>query len=137
MSPPEPKRVEPLGRVEKARLVVEAGEDLMAERPVALDVREVSSFADTFVLLSGRSDRQVRAIADAISRALEARGEPILGREGFEAGRWVLMDCNDVIVHVFGPGVREHYDLERLWSDAPEIEMDPPSGFEAARGEPS
>ena len=110
-------------RVEKARLVVEAGLERKAERPVVLDVREVSSFADTFVLFSGGSDRQVRAIADSIAEALERRGERVSGIEGYEQGRWVLLDCNDVIVHIFGPGIREHYDLERLWSDAPPVEF--------------
>ena len=113
-----------LPRVEKARLVIEAGLERKAELPVALDVREVSSIADTFVLLSGGSDRQVRAITDSIAEALERRGERVSGIEGYEQGRWILMDCNDVIVHIFGPGVREHYDLERLWSDAPPVDLD-------------
>jgi ribosome-associated protein len=112
-----------LGRIEKARLIVEAALERKADNPVALDVREVSSLADTFVMLSGGSDRQVRAIADFIDRTLKNRGDKPIGIEGLEEGRWVLMDCNDVIVHVFAPGVREHYDLERLWSDAPALEL--------------
>lgn len=113
-----------LDRLEKARLIAEAAADRKAEDPVALDVREVSSFADTFFLLTGRSDRQVRAIADAVAEAVRARGEPPLGIEGYDEGRWVLMDLNDVIVHVFLPDVRELYDLERLWSDAPRIDLE-------------
>ncbi len=73
------------------------------------------------MIATGRSDRQVRAIADAIDEALRAAGEKPLGTEGTEEGRWVLMDCDDVIVHVFLREVRQHYDLERLWSDAPRI----------------
>jgi ribosome-associated protein len=91
--------------------------------PLLLDVGEVTSFADAVVLLSGRSDRQVRAVADAIVDKLREDGEPPLGIEGLEEGRWVLIDCNDVIVHVFDPEVRDQYDLERLWSDAPEIDL--------------
>jgi ribosome-associated protein len=114
--------VSDLDRLEKARLILEAAADRKAEDPVVLDVRELSSFADTFVLLTGRSDRQVRAIAEGIREALAARGDPPLGIEGYEEGRWVLMDLNDAIVHVFLPDVRELYDLERLWSDAPRLE---------------
>jgi ribosome-associated protein len=113
-----------LGRIEKAQLIADAALDRKAERPVALDVREQSSFADTFLIVSGRSDRQVRAIAEGISQALKRCGDPPLGVEGLEEGRWVLMDCNDVIVHVFDPETRETYDLERLWSDAPELPLD-------------
>ena len=112
-----------LARLDKARLIVEAAQERKAERPLALDVREVSAFADTFVLLSGRSDRQVRAIAESIGQALKAQGDPILAIEGYDQGRWVLIDCNDVIVHVFAPDIRELYDLERLWSDAPVIDL--------------
>jgi ribosome-associated protein len=91
--------------------------------PVLLDVREVTSFADTVVLLAGGSDRQVRAIADGIIKLLQDEGEPALGVEGLDEGRWVLIDCNDVIAHVFLSEVRDLYDLERLWSDAPIIDL--------------
>ena len=89
-----------------------------------LDVRDVASFADTFVIASGTSDRHVRAIVDAVDAAVRARGERPLGLEGTEDARWVLIDLDDVIVHVFLRDVREHYDLERLWSDAPTIPLD-------------
>jgi ribosome-associated protein len=116
------------GRLEKARLILAAALDRKAEDAVVLDVRQLCSFTDTFVLLTGRSDRQVRAIADAVAEALGARGEVPLGVEGYEEGRWVLMDLNDAIVHVFLPDVRELYDLERLWSDAPRIERGDSAG---------
>ena len=112
-----------LGRVEKAQLIVDAALERKAERPVALDMREVSSIADTFVLVTGRSNRQVRAVADGILERLRALGEKPLGVEGMDEGRWVLLDLGDVIVHVFEPEVREHYDLERLWSDAPPLDL--------------
>jgi ribosome-associated protein len=107
----------------KAQLIVEAAQDKLAEDIVALDVREVSSFADTFVIATGNSDRHVRSIVDGIEAALVASGDPPLGVEGREEGRWVLMDLNDAIVHVFLRDVRAHYDLERLWGDAPELEL--------------
>ncbi len=116
-----------LDRLEKTRLIVDAALDLKAQRPVAMDVSEVTSFADVFVVLSGRSDRQVRAIVDAIERKLKEHGEQPLGIEGYDTASWILMDCNDVIVHVFAPETREHYDLERLWGDAPLIDLELPT----------
>lgn len=91
--------------------------------PVVLDVSLVTSFAEVVVLLSGRSSRQVRAIADSILRDLRDRGDEPLGIEGVDEGRWVLIDCNDVIVHVFDLEIRDLYDLERLWSDAPILDL--------------
>ena len=110
-----------LERIEKARLIVEVALDKKAEDVVALDVRESVSFADTFVIATGSSDRHVRSIVDGIEEALRGHGEKPLGVEGEEEGRWVLIDCDDAIVHVFLRDVRQHYDLERLWSDAPKL----------------
>jgi ribosome-associated protein len=108
---------------EKAQIVAEASLEKAAEEVVALDVREAVSFADVFVICTGRSDRQVRSIADAIEEAVSRRGERPLGIEGYDEGRWVLMDLADVIVHVFQHEVRRRYDLERLWSDAPKLDL--------------
>jgi ribosome-associated protein len=112
---------------EKARLIVEAAREKLAEDIVALDVREAVSFADIFVVASGRSDRQVRAIGDGIAQALTQAGEKPLGVEGVEEARWLLMDFGDVIVHVFQPDVRRHYDLERLWSEAAVLDLEKPA----------
>jgi ribosome-associated protein len=116
--------------VERTRKIVEAALERMAERPIALDVREVTSFADVVIVLSGRSDRQVRGIVDAIRASLREGGEKPLGIEGYNEGRWVLIDLADVIVHVFAPEVREHYDIERLWSDAQSIDLGLPTTAE-------
>lgn len=110
-----------MDRLEKAQCIAEAALDRKAEDVVALDVREIASFTDTFVFATGRSDRQVRAIADAIVEALRAGGDRPLGVEGYEDGSWVLIDANDAIIHVFQEEARKHYGLERLWSDAPAI----------------
>jgi len=107
-----------LTRLVKLRLALDAAQDKVAEDPLALDVRDVVSFADTFLILTGRSDRHVQAIADAVLAAFDARGEKPLGVEGQNEGRWVLLDFGDLIVHVFQREVREAYALERLWSDA-------------------
>jgi len=112
-----------LDRISKALLIAEAAENRKAEDIVGLDVREISSFADTFIIATGTSDRHVRSVADAIDAALKQRGDPPMGIEGYEEGRWVLIDCDDTIVHIFQREIREHYDLERLWSDAPELEL--------------
>jgi len=123
---------------EKAQVVVEASLERAAEEVVALYVGNAVSFADIFVICTGRSDRQVRSIADAIEEAVVKRGERALGIEGYDEGRWVLMDFADVIVHVFQQEVRRHYDLERLWSDAPKLDLrieenDPRNGRTLAR----
>ena len=111
----------------KALLIVEAAREKLAEEIVALDVRQAVSFADCFIVATGRSDRQVRAIGDGIAEALTKAGEKPLGIEGYEEGRWLLMDFGDVIVHVFQPDVRRHYDLERLWSEASVIDLTAPA----------
>jgi ribosome-associated protein len=107
----------------KAKWIVEAALELRAERPISLDMSKLTSYADTFVILTGRSDRQVRAIADSIIQTLKAHGDAPLGVEGLDDGNWVLIDCNDAIVHVFDPETRTQYDLERLWRDAPRIDL--------------
>jgi ribosome-associated protein len=116
-------------RGEMVSAIINAAEDRKAEDIVALDVREVSSFTDTFIVATGTSDRHVRSVADAIRSALTERGEAALGVEGYDEGRWILIDYGDTIVHVFQHETRGHYDLERLWSDASRIERvgsDPP-----------
>ena len=107
----------------KAVRIAKAAVDLKAENVVELDVRDVTSFADVFILATGGSDRHVRAIADAVKVVVEELGEPPLGIEGYDEGRWLLLDLGDVIVHVFQSEVRAHYDLERLWSEAPRLEL--------------
>ena len=89
---------------------------------LVLDIRESSSFADYFIMCSGNSNRQVQAIASAIELDLKKEGIYPLGIEGFNEGTWILLDYDEVIIHVFFQPVREFYQLERLWSDAPRIE---------------
>ena len=117
----------------KVAAVAEAALDRKAEDVVALDVRELTPFTDTFIIVTGTSDRHARSIADAITEAMAKRGEKPLGTEGHEEGRWVLIDLDDVIVHVFQEEVRQDYDLERLWSDAPALEVAGTAAQSAAR----
>lgn len=123
-----------MNRLEKAQLIADAALDRKATDVIALDVREIASFTDTFVFATGGSDRQVRAISDAIADALREAGDKPLGVEGYEDGSWILIDANDVIVHVFRGDTRKHYDLERLWSDAPAIPVAEASDLAAADG---
>jgi ribosome-associated protein len=110
-------------RLARANWVAEAALDKKAVELVALDVSELTSYADTLVLATGTSDRHTRSIADSIREAASARGEKPLGVEGYDEGRWVLIDLGDVVVHVFQAEVRAAYDLERLWSDAGTLDL--------------
>lgn len=85
---------------------------------VALDVRALTSVADTYIFCSGSSNRQVMAIADHIKREMKKSGIRPLAMEGKKEGHWVLLDYGDVVVHVFYEPVRAFYDLEGLWADA-------------------
>jgi ribosome-associated protein len=108
---------------EKTQLCALAADSRKAEDIVVLDVQQLSSVADYFLICSGTSDRQVRAIADAIADELAQHGEKPLAMEGYQKGTWVLIDCADLIVHVFDDDTRRFYDLERLWYRAPRVEV--------------
>jgi ribosome-associated protein len=101
---------------ERALLCVNASLEKKAKDLIILNVSEVSAFADYFILCSGTSDRQVRAVAASIQENLKTAGILPLGVEGEDAGRWILLDYDDVIIHVFLESARTFYDLERLWS---------------------
>jgi ribosome-associated protein len=98
-----------------SRLVADAAADKKARGVVRLDIRNKSSIADYFVIAEGDTDRQVRAISDAIVEKLRAAGVRPLHTSGYEEGSWVVLDYAAVIVHVFLPGERSYYDLESLW----------------------
>lgn len=96
-------------------LVLDTLDDMKAERVVNLDVRHLTSVTDHMIIASGRSDRHVRAIADALLERCGEAGIKPLGVEGQESGEWVLVDLADAIVHVMLPRVREFYNIESLW----------------------
>ncbi|MFQ5458229.1 MAG: ribosome silencing factor [Myxococcota bacterium] len=91
-----------------------------------LDVSKLSSFADYFLICTGRSNRQVQAIADAIVEALKRAGCPPLGVEGQGEAKWILIDGGDLIVHVFYEPIRAFYNLESLWHQAPRVDLREP-----------
>jgi ribosome-associated protein len=101
--------------------------DKKALEPVLLDVRRLCSFCNYQLVLSGRSDRQVDAIAEGITAGLKAEGLRPISTEGARStGQWALLDYGDFVVHVFLHSAREHYDLEGLWNDAPRVPIDVP-----------
>ncbi|MEO1084391.1 MAG: ribosome silencing factor [Acidobacteriota bacterium] len=107
---------------EQARLAAAAAADKKAEELRVLDLSTVSDFTDRFLICSGNSERQVKAIADSISDALRRAKVKPLHIEGFNQGQWVLLDYGGhLVIHVFHRDVRGFYDLDRLWSDAPDL----------------
>lgn len=95
--------------------ITSALEDMKAVNVKALDVRGLTDFADTLIVASGTSDRHVRSIADHVIEQAKRNGFRPLGTEGEREGEWVLVDLQDIVVHVMLPRVREFYGLERLW----------------------
>jgi ribosome-associated protein len=113
--------------LDEGRAAVEAALDKKALEPVLMDVRGMCSYTNYMLVVSGRSDRQVEAIADGILDGLRERGVRALGVEGKGSGQWVLVDFGDMIAHVFHHPAREHYDIESLWIDAPRVALDVPA----------
>ncbi len=101
-----------------ARRIVELAEDKKAADIVLLDLGELTTVADAFVICSGGSERQIAAIANGILEALRDEGVKPFGREGTPESHWVLVDFGSVIVHVFTPPERDYYELEKHWSGA-------------------
>lgn len=112
---------------DKTLLLTQAALEKKACDLVVLEVRAMTSISDYFIICSGRSDRQVQSIAQGIEQAALKQGAKPYAVEGAGRGHWVLMDFSDVIVHIFYEPVREFYDLDGLWSDAPRVEL--PSRF--------
>ncbi|MBU5595320.1 ribosome silencing factor [Amphibacillus sp. MSJ-3] len=104
--------------------VVKAADDKRAEDILVLDMKDVSVMADYFVICEGSSERQVQAIARGIKEAVEDNDAIVNRMEGFEQARWILIDLGDVVCHIFHQEERSYYNLERLWGDAPIIEVD-------------
>ena len=111
----------------KAFLAAAAAEAKLADQVVVLDLQEQTPVTDFFVIATGTSGVQIKAITEAVEDALAAAGEPSGRAEGREGGRWVLLDFGDVVVHIFGPREREYYGLEKLWGDAPVLARDAPA----------
>lgn len=104
-------------------LVVAALEETKAKDVVVLDVRKMTTVTDYMVVASGTSNRHVRALADAVDEASREEGHRRNGIEGADGGEWILLDLQDVLLHVMLPRVREFYNLEKLWSLTPSADL--------------
>lgn len=107
-----------LETLDLARTIVDTAGDKQATDVILLDTRNVCSFTDYFVICSGESTRQVKAIVDAVTETLKKEGILPLHEEGVSETGWVLLDYGDVIVHIFSAAEREYYKLEQLWEKA-------------------
>ncbi len=107
--------------LELARLLSQAALAKKAEDLLILDVRAISSIADYFVIMSGRSVRHVQGLAAAVEEALSRKRVKSTNAEGYEEGLWILLDYQDVVVHIFYAESRRLFDLEGLWHDAPRV----------------
>jgi len=114
---------EPLTGREKALLAAREVDDLNATDVIILDVREAVALADYFVICTGDTKRHIRALADRVAEISRERGFKVHHTEGEAAAKWVLLDLNNVVVHIFDREAREYYELERLWGDAPRVEF--------------
>lgn len=109
--------------LEAAHAAIDAALDKKALGPVLIDVTGRTSYTDFIGIVSARSDRQVDAIAESVRLAMQQRGHRLLGRE---SGRWTLLHFDDIVVHVFYHPVRELFDIESLWIDAPRVKLEIP-----------
>jgi len=107
---------------EALRIAVNAADDKKASDLVILDISKITSFANYFLLCTGDSSRQMQAIADEVEKQLKASGIRPSHVEGYQNSEWILLDCMDLVIHIFSRNARAFYDLERLWRDA--IKMD-------------
>jgi ribosome-associated protein len=110
--------------VAATQIAANAALDKLAENVVALDVSSNLALTDVFLLVSGRSERQVAAISDEVEHQMLEVGHRLLRREGKTLARWILLDFGDVIVHVMHEEDRIFYSLERLWNDSPIVKLD-------------
>jgi ribosome-associated protein len=109
---------------EEVKLALHCASDKKATGIRVLDLREIASFAEFFIIATGNNQRQVQAVADDISERLKKElGSRPVRIEGYNTAEWVLMDYGDFIVHIFDKDARDFYDLERLWRDARRVEL--------------
>jgi len=108
---------------ERVLAALHAASEKKALEPVLLDLREIASFTDYFVIVSGANERQVQAISDEVYETLKKAGHAAARVEGYKTAEWILLDYGDFVVHVFEQKARKFYDLERLWRESKRIEL--------------
>ena len=112
---------------ERVVLALHAAAEKKAIDPVVLDLREIASFTDFFVIISGANERQVQAISDEVYESLKKAGSTAARVEGYKTAEWILLDYGDFVMHVFEQKARTFYDLERLWRESKRVEL--PAGL--------
>ena len=108
---------------ERILTAIHAAAEKKALDIVVLDLREIASFTDYFVIVSGTNERQVQAISDSVVDTLKKSGTPAARIEGYKTAEWILLDYGDFVVHVFEDKARKFYDLERLWRESRRVEL--------------
>ena len=108
---------------ERITLCTSAAIEKQASEIIILDLKGFSTITDSFLICSGSSTRQVQSIADAIDESMSKQGVEPRGTEGYTQARWILMDYNDLVVHIFHEETRRFYDIERLWAKAPTLDI--------------
>ena len=109
---------------EIAAVAAKALDDKLGVDIALLEITDVTTLADHFLICTGNSNTHVKSLCDAVEEALDKVGEPVIRREGHRSGTWVLLDYGCLVVHVFTEETRQFYDLERLWSDAKRVDLD-------------
>ena len=109
---------------EMAKLAIKSLEDKKAEDIKVIDISDISTIADYFIIASGKNRSQIQAVCDNVEEAMGRAGVSMKQTEGYKNANWVLMDYGDIIVHIFDTENRLFYDLERIWRDGKEIEAD-------------
>ena len=108
---------------ERIKTAIHAAAEKKALDIAVLDLREIASFTDYFVILSGTNERQVQAISDGVVDTLKKAGSPAARVEGYNTAEWILLDYGDFVVHVFDDKARKFYDLERLWRESKRVPL--------------
>lgn len=107
-----------------AKLAIQALEDKKAENIKVIDISDISTIADYFIIASGKNHNQIQALCDNVEETLGRAGAAMKQMEGYKSASWILMDYGDIIVHIFDTENRLFYDLERIWRDGKEIEAE-------------
>jgi len=122
---PTPRESEPAALDERILQALAAAAEKKAINIVVLDLREIASFTDYFVIASGTNERQVQAISDEVVETLKRSRMPVTRVEGYKTAEWILLDYGDFVMHIFNEKARAFYDLERLWRESKRVELPP------------
>jgi ribosome-associated protein len=115
--------LEPAELDERIWMALASAAEKKAIDTVVLDLREIASFTDYFIITSGANERQVQAISDEVVETLKKSGCPVVRVEGYKTAEWILLDYGDFVMHIFGDKARKFYDLERLWRESKRVEL--------------